>query len=141
LELSFNLVWSDVLTLSKLEDVLLSIDNLKGSIGEEHTNVTSMYPSFRINGLTSLLWLSKVALEVVIALVANFTTRHASTSLRILIFTSVVHLGHINKLDIKAAVRTTDMTRGRVSLPSDCSGSTAFSLSVTFQNLAAEGNL
>jgi hypothetical protein len=66
-------------------------------------------PALRVNRLLGLFRLSEISFEVVVSLVAHFTARHGSTSLRVLIFTCVVHFRNVNKLDIKAAVRTTNM--------------------------------
>jgi hypothetical protein len=46
LESVFKLVRNDVLTLRKLENVLLSIDDLDGSIRENGTDITGVNPTF-----------------------------------------------------------------------------------------------
>jgi hypothetical protein len=50
-ELLFNLVRSNILALSKLENVLLSVNDLKCTIGKEDTNITSVNPTFFINAI------------------------------------------------------------------------------------------
>jgi hypothetical protein len=141
LEFSFNFIRGNVLSLGKLENILLSVDDLESTIRKEHANVSSVNPAFSINSLASLFRLAEISFEIVITLVANFTTGHRSTSSRVNILTGIVHFGYINKFDIKTAVGTTDMSRGRISLPSDSSWSSALGLTIAFQDLAAESDL
>jgi hypothetical protein len=115
LELTLNLIRGNILTLSKLEDILLSIYNFKGAIWKEHANITSVNPAVLINGFAGLLWLTEITFEVVVALVADLPTGHRVASVRILIFTCVIHFWNINKFNIEAAVGATDMSRGRIS--------------------------
>jgi hypothetical protein len=140
-ELLFNLVRSNILALSKLENVLLSVNNFKSTVGKEHSNVAGVHPTFSVNCLTGLVRLAEITFEVVVTLVANFTTGHRGACSRILILASIVHFGDINKLDIEAAVGTSDVTRSWIFLPGYGSRGTALSLTVTFQDLTTESNL
>jgi hypothetical protein len=110
LKLALYLIRGNILSLSKLEDVLLSINNLEGTVGEEHANVTSVDPAFCIDRLAGLLRITEVTYEVIVSLVANLTSRHGNTGLRILILTCVVHLRDVNKFNIEATVGATNMT-------------------------------
>lgn len=100
MELAFDLIRCYILSLGKLEDVLLSIDDLEGTVGKEHANVTSVDPAFRVDGFASLLGLAEISLEVVVALVADLTTRHGDACLRVLILACIVHLRYVNKFNI-----------------------------------------
>jgi hypothetical protein len=73
-ELLLNLIWSYVLTLCKLENILLSVNDLKCTISKEHTNITRVNPTFLINAILSLFWLTEVTLEVIITLVADLSS-------------------------------------------------------------------
>jgi hypothetical protein len=73
-ELLFNLVRSNILALSKLENVLLSVNDLKCTISKEDTNVTSVNPTLFIYAILSLFWLTEIALEVVVALIADLSS-------------------------------------------------------------------
>ena len=84
-QLLLNLVRSDVLTLGKLENVLLTIYDLKGTVGKEGTDVTGVNPTLGINGLLGLFWMTEITLEVVVTLVANLASR-SRVSIFILIF-------------------------------------------------------
>ena len=108
LKFALYLIRGNVLSLSKLKDVLLSINNLESTVGEEHANVTSVYPALSIDCLAGLLRITEVTLEVVVTLVADLTSRHRSTCL-ILILTCVVHFWDVNKLNIEATVWATDV--------------------------------
>ena len=110
LKLALYLIRGNVFSLSKLEDVLLSINNLESTVGEEHANVTSVYPTLSIDRLASLLRITEVTFEVIVSLVANLTSWNRTTSLRVLILTCVVHFWDVNKFNIEATVGTTDMT-------------------------------
>jgi hypothetical protein len=96
LKLALYLIRGNILSLSKLEDVLLSINNLESTVGEEHANVTSMYPALSIDRLSGLLRITEVTFEVIVPLVANLTSRHGSTCLRVSILTCVVHFWDVN---------------------------------------------
>lgn len=50
-----NLLGSDVLTLRKLEDILGSINNLDGTVGVDHSDVTGLEPSILVEGLLRLV--------------------------------------------------------------------------------------
>jgi hypothetical protein len=73
-ELLFNLVRSNILALSKFENVLLSVNDLKCTISKEDTNVTSVNPTLFIYAILSLFWLTEIALEVVVALIADLSS-------------------------------------------------------------------
>jgi hypothetical protein len=73
-ELLFNLVRSNILALSKLENVLLSVNDLKCTISKEDTNVTSVNPTLFIYAILGLFWLTEIALEVVVALIADLSS-------------------------------------------------------------------
>jgi len=109
LKLALYLIRGNILSLSKLEDVLLSINNLEGTVGEEHANVTSVNPALCIDRLACLLRITEVTYEVIVSLVANLTSRHGNTGLRILILACVVHLRDVNKFNIEATVGATNM--------------------------------
>ena len=94
-DLLLNLVGSDVLTLSKLEDVLLSVNDLKGTVGEENTDIASVNPALFVDAVSGLLGLTEVTLKVVVALVANFTTR-GGAALLISILRGIVHIRDIH---------------------------------------------
>jgi hypothetical protein len=73
-KLLLNLIRCDVLALCKLENILLSVNDLKCTIGKEDTNITSVNPTFFINAIRCLLWLTEIALEVVVSLVADLSS-------------------------------------------------------------------
>jgi hypothetical protein len=73
-ELLLNLIRCDVLALSKLENILLSVNDLKCTISKEDTNVTSVNPTLFIYAILSLFWLTELALEVVVALIADLSS-------------------------------------------------------------------
>jgi hypothetical protein len=73
-ELLLNLVRSNILALSKLENILLSVNDLKCTICEEDTNITSVNPTLFIDAILSLFWLTEIALEVVVALIADLSS-------------------------------------------------------------------
>jgi len=73
-ELLFNLVRGNILALSKLENILLSVNDLKCTISKEDTNITSVNPTLFIYAILSLFWLTEVALEVVVALIADLSS-------------------------------------------------------------------
>jgi hypothetical protein len=139
-ELLFNLVRSNILALSKLENILLSVNDLKCTISKEDTNITSVNPTFFIDAILSLFWLTEIALEVVVALIADLSSG-GRTAVFVLILGGVVHVRDVNQLDIKAFVRTSDVAASRILSPSDGSGSTALSLTIALKDLAAEGDL
>ena len=138
--LLLNLVGSDVLTLSKLEDILLSVNDLKGTVGEENADITSVNPALFIDTFSGLLRLTEVTLKVVVALVAHFTTG-GGAALLILILRGVVHIRYINELDVEALVGTTDMATSRILGPGNGCRGTALSLAITLKDLAAKSNL
>jgi hypothetical protein len=108
LKFLFNFIWCNILTLREFEYVLLSINNFERSIWQEHADVTSMAPPLRIKTVTSLFGLTEIALKDVVSRVADFPSRHGNTVL-ILIFTGVIHIWNINKLDVEGWVGTTDV--------------------------------
>ena len=138
--LVFYLVWCDILALRELEDVLLSVYDLKSTAWKELTNVTSVDPAVSINGISGLLRLSEVPLKSIVALVADLSTWHRN-SIFILILASVGHFWDINEFNVESRVRSSDMATGGILGPGDCSWSTALGLSVALVNLAAEGDL
>jgi len=73
-ELLFNLVRGNILALSKLENILLSVNDLKCTISKEDTNVTSVNPTLFIYAILGLFWLTEIALEVVVALIADLSS-------------------------------------------------------------------
>ena len=135
-----NLVGSDVLTLSKLEDVLLSVNYLKGTVSEENTDIASVNPALFVDAISGLLGLTEVTLKVVVALVAHFTTRGGATLL-ISILRGVVHIRDVYELNVETLEGATDMATGRILAPCDGCGGSALGLTVALENLAAEGDL
>jgi hypothetical protein len=109
LKLALYLIRGNVLSLSKLKDVLLSINDLEGAVGEEHANITSVDPALCIDRFAGLLRITEVSFEVIVSLVANFTSRHVYTGFRILILTCIVHFWDVNKFNIEATVGATNM--------------------------------
>jgi len=140
-KLAFDFIWGNVLTLSQLEYVFLSVNDLKGAIRKEHTDVASVYPAILIDSLPSLVGLTEISLEVIVTLVANLTSRERIASLRVLILACIVHLRNIDKFNVKATVRAADMTRCRILLPSDSGWCTTLGLAISFKNLAAKSDL
>jgi hypothetical protein len=138
--LLLNLIRGNVLALSKLEDVLLSVNDLKSAILKEDTNITSVNPPFVINAVFSLVGLTEVTLKVVVALVADLAA-WCRTALIILILRGVVHVRDIYQFDIQAFVGPAHVATSRVLSPGDGCWGTAFSLSVAFEDLAAESYL
>jgi hypothetical protein len=96
LKLALYLIRGNVLSLSELEDVLFSINNLESTVGEEHANVTCVDPALSIDSLACLLRITEVTFEVIVSLVANLTSWNGTTGLRILILTCVVHFWDVN---------------------------------------------
>lgn len=70
------MVYGNQLFSLLLKDILLPIDDFKRTIGEEHTDVTSVDPTFTIYCLSCQLRLTEVTLEGVVATVAHLTSRH-----------------------------------------------------------------
>jgi hypothetical protein len=60
--------------LRQLENILLSVNDLKCTISKEDTNVTSVNPTIFIDAIISLFWLTEIALEVVVALIADLSS-------------------------------------------------------------------
>ena len=50
----FDLLRSDVLSLCQLEDVLGSVDDLEGSVGQQLTDVSTVHESVLVDALVSL---------------------------------------------------------------------------------------
>ena len=55
-----NLLWGDVLSLRKLEDVLASVKDLDGSVGVDNADIASVQVALSIDCLGGLVWSHKV---------------------------------------------------------------------------------
>jgi len=140
LNLLLDLVGRDVLSLGELEDVLLSVDDLEGTARQEHANITGVHPARLVEGVASLLRLTEVAFEGVVAAVADLATGEGD-ALLVFVLTCVVHVGHVDKLNDQSREWTSDVAAGRVLRPSQGGRRTALSLAIAFMNLAAECDL
>ena len=70
-----ELLWGDVLSLRELEDVLRSICDLDGPVGEDDADITRVDPAILREGLLGTTRVLEITLELVGALELNFTTR------------------------------------------------------------------
>lgn len=59
----FNLLRHDVLSLTQLEDMFLTIDNFQRSIAQPLTNVAGVMPTLSINRLTSSFGIAEITKE------------------------------------------------------------------------------
>lgn len=110
-----ELLWRNIFTLRKLENVFRTINNLDGTVGQDHADITRCEPSVFIESLGSLLGVLEVALEDRVTLEADFASW-------ILIGRQVLHLRDVPEPDSQARERTTDMTRLRVVSAGDGTG-------------------
>jgi hypothetical protein len=99
-DLVLYLLWDDVLSLRELEDVLLSIDDLEGALGDiELADVASVDPALSVEGLLGHLRLAVVALEGDSTAVADFAARDRVAPV-VCVRAQVVHVGDIQQLDL-----------------------------------------
>jgi hypothetical protein len=108
----FNLLGCDVLSLLKLEDVLLSIDDAHGfCLRVESSDIAGFQPAVFGQGLLSL------DLIVIVAQEDSRPTRPKLSSgiclaLFIFIGGEIAHLGNIDKLNLETSLYSSISTRG-----------------------------
>jgi hypothetical protein len=137
--LGFDFVWNDILSLGKLEDVLLAINNFQATSLSELANISSVHPTIAVNSGLCNIRLSVIPLEAVIASIAYLTSRSGS-ALMISIFRRVIHFRDIYKLNIKRRHRSTNMTTFWVNSPCNRSWGNTLSLPIAFMNSNTESN-
>ena len=71
----FELLWGNVLSLRELEDVLRSICDLDGTVGEDDTDIARVDPAVLREGLLGATRVLEITLELVGTLELNLTTR------------------------------------------------------------------
>lgn len=59
----FNLFWGNILTLTQLVNVLFSVNDLQGAIGQNYSDVSAVIPAFLVNSLFCVLLVKVVTLE------------------------------------------------------------------------------
>ena len=70
-----ELLWGDVLSLRELEDVLCSVCDFDGAVGEDDADIARVDPAILREGLLGTTRVLEITLELVGALELNFTTR------------------------------------------------------------------
>jgi hypothetical protein len=104
----FDLFGGNVFTLSQLEDVLDTVNNLQATLGVPFTNVTSVAPAVLVQDFGSLFGGLVVAREDTGTTDADFTTGVG------LVLRGVAHRGNVDELDFNTRDGGTDVTRSEV---------------------------
>jgi hypothetical protein len=126
-----ELLWGDVLTLRKLEDVLRPIYDLDGTVGEDHADIPRVQPAIIRECLLCLLWILKVLFENVSTFQLNLTTRWV-------ISREVAKLGAIFESDFIAWNGSSHMAIRPVKGMCECSRPCRFGLTIALVDVYAK---
>ena len=133
-ELQLNVLGGNVLSLSELEDVLLTIDDSKGTVFSELSDITSVVPA-------ALLKVSSSLLGVLVVPRGDRGTSDANLTTRRLVSGQVVHLGDIDKLDLNRGNGSTNVVGGVVIIDQHGgTGGRGLGKTVTLDEGATEAN-
>lgn len=97
----FDLLRGDVLSLRQLEDVLGSVDDLEGSVGQQLTDVSTVHESVLVDALVSLGLVLVVAQE-------NGMSSQADLSSWVGVSGKIFHFWDVNKLELQGANGSSD---------------------------------
>eukprot|EP00123_Amoebidium_parasiticum_P015946 comp23213_c0_seq1/m.37796 comp23213_c0_seq1/g.37796 ORF comp23213_c0_seq1/g.37796 comp23213_c0_seq1/m.37796 type:complete len:400 (+) comp23213_c0_seq1:853-2052(+) len=136
-----DLAQGHVLTHLQLDEILLSVDDLKLSGGQELTNVSRVEPALAVTlsdvDLVRLLLVLVVAQRDVVARKGNLTTGHADARV-VLIRHLVTSLLPIHQFNLVATKGATGNIDGHVLEMGDGASTTSLSQTVTLSNWNAE---
>lgn len=105
----------DVLSLGELEDVLRSVNDLDGSVGQDLHNVSRVDPAVIVKGFLSLLGVLEVATEHIGAEELEFSSRG-------IVVGEVAQFGAVSESHFHSGAETADMASSGVLGHSACDG-------------------
>lgn len=120
-----NLLGGNVLSLTQLVNILLSVDDFQGAIGQNYSDISAVIPTVIVDSLFCVLLVQVVSFEDWVASCANLSSGRV-------VGRKVVHLWHIYQLELCCYVWATDVTVVCVTGVCDECCCCCLSLSVTF---------